>query len=81
MGGRTINPLQKEIVMLKLHIPDMTCGGCENKIRKVLAQVHGIDSLEIDRNTRLIQINGSAPEASIILTIQDAGFTVKPVTA
>lgn len=67
--------------MLKLHIPDMTCGGCESKVRKALALLQGIDSLEIDRKTKLIQVNGSAPEAGIIKVIEDVGFTVNRIAA
>ncbi|PJI41840.1 heavy-metal-associated domain-containing protein [Ferrovibrio sp.] len=67
--------------MLKLHIPNMTCGGCENKVRKALMPLQGIDSLEIDRNTKLIQVNGSAPEAGIIKAIENVGFTVNRIAA
>lgn len=46
--------------MLKLHIPDMTCGSC-------------------NRNIKLIQVNGSAPEAGNIRAIEDVGFTVNRI--
>lgn len=67
--------------MLELHIPNMTCSGCESKIRKALAPLQGIGSLEIDRNTKLIQVNGSAPEAGIIKAIEDIGFTANRIAA
>lgn len=62
--------------MLNLHIPDMTCGGCEGKLRSALAKLSGIESVEIDRDARLIQVNGSAPASGIIQAIEAAGFAV-----
>ena len=62
--------------MLRLQIPNMTCGGCEAKLRKALAPVKGIQDLEVDRRKKLIQIKGDMPEAGIIKAIEDAGFAV-----
>jgi copper chaperone CopZ len=67
--------------MLKLHIPDMSCGGCESKVRKALAPLSGIDSVEVDRGARLIQVNGSAPETGIIQAIEAVGFSVNRIAA
>jgi len=62
--------------MLKLQVPNMTCGGCESKLRKALASVKGIRDLQVDRGNKLIQVKGDMPESGIIKAIEDAGFAV-----
>jgi len=62
--------------MLRLQIPNMTCGGCETRLRKALASVKGIQDLEVDRRNKLIQIKADMPEAGIIKVVEDAGFAV-----
>ena len=67
--------------MFKLKVPDMTCGGCETKVRKALAPVGGIETLSIDRREKLVSVAGSASEGAVITAIENVGFTVEKVAA
>lgn len=67
--------------MLKLKISDMTCGGCENKVRKALAPIGGIETVSIDRGQKLVSVDGSASEGAVIQAIENVGFTVEKLAA
>lgn len=67
--------------MLKLRVTEMTCGGCENKVRQALAKVPGVEKLEIDRGQKLVGVSGSASPDAVIQAIEGAGFSAMKLAA
>lgn len=67
--------------MLKLKVSEMTCGGCENKVRKALSQVEGIEKVDIDRGQKLVSVVGAVLDSAVVQAIEGIGFTAEPLAA
>jgi copper chaperone CopZ len=67
--------------MLKLRVTEMTCGGCESKVRRALARVPGIEKLEIDRDQKLVGVSGPASPDVVIQALEGVGFTAEKLAA
>jgi copper chaperone len=61
--------------MIELKVEGMTCGHCEQAVRKALAAVPGVTTvLEVDRFARRAVVEGEAELAALIAAIKDEGF-------
>lgn len=60
--------------MLKLTIPNMTCGACEKRVRKALDKLGGVESVAIDLPSQTVEIAGSSQPAGVIDALRQAGY-------
>ena len=56
------------------NVEKMMCGGCEANVKKVLADVASIDSVEVDLEAKTVSIEGAIDTAEIAKIISDAGY-------
>jgi copper chaperone len=72
--------------MVHFNVPDMTCGGCAQRIRRAIAQAQmsaGVD-VEIDVAARQVRISGRAGDGTVELVrsaIERAGYKAGAVVA
>ena len=60
--------------MIKLSIPDMSCGHCAGVITKALKQLDQDAAVEFDMPQRTIQVRTSAPAEEVLTALSDAGY-------
>ena len=60
------------------NVEKMMCGGCEANVKKVLADVASVDSVEVDLDAKTVTIKGAIDSVEIAKVISDAGY---PATA
>jgi copper chaperone len=60
--------------MLKLSVPDMSCGGCKASVEKVLGPLAGPEGLTIDMTARQVAVPGSADADRMIAALARIGF-------
>ncbi len=62
--------------MIKLKVTGMTCGHCENAVRKALAAVPGVTGVgAVDRNRELAEVEGAAEVAALVAAVVEEGYT------
>ena len=72
--------------MVHFNVPDMTCGGCAERIRRAIAQAQLPDSVsvEIDVAARQVRIPGQAGDSAaerVRSAIERAGYKADAVVA
>jgi copper chaperone len=56
-------------------VPGMHCGHCESAVNSELQQVAGVESVEIDLETKLVTVRGSdLDDAALRAAIEEAGY-------
>lgn len=61
--------------MIVLKVEGMTCGHCEQAVRKALAAVPGVTQvLEVDRIKQSATLEGNPALADLIAAVKDEGF-------
>ncbi len=56
-------------------VPDMSCGHCKQAVTEELTQVEGVDSVDVDLETKLVVVHGeSLDDAALRTAIEDAGY-------
>ena len=56
-------------------VPGMHCGHCERAVSAELEQVAGVESVDVDLETKLVTVRGSNLEDSALrAAIEDAGY-------
>ena len=72
--------------MVHFNVPDMTCGGCAQRIRRAIAQAQlpaGVE-VEIDVATRQVRVPGQVEDDTVELVrsaIERAGYKADAVVA
>jgi len=56
------------------NVEKMMCGGCEANVKKALADVANIDSVEVDLDAKTVTVEGAIDSAEIAKIITDAGY-------
>jgi copper chaperone CopZ len=67
-----------------LKVEDMTCGGCAASIKRAVARVPGVNTVEADPSSKdvVVEVSGEVDRETIVAAINAAGYTeVKPVGA
>ena len=60
---------------LRFQVPGMTCGHCVNAVRTELTGVAGVDSVEVDLDSKQVVVHGSAVDLQAILAaVDEAGY-------
>jgi copper chaperone len=60
--------------MLKLSVPDMSCGGCKASVEKVLGPLAGPEGLTIDMTARQVAFHGPVDADRMIAALDRIGF-------
>ncbi len=66
---------------LVLHVRGMTCGGCENRVEKVLGRLDGVRSATADHragHVRVLVDPARTPVDAVVEAITTAGYDVVP---
>jgi copper chaperone len=56
-------------------VPGMSCGHCRTAITAEVTAVAGVDSVDVDLDTKLVRITGSnLDDTTLIAAIDEAGY-------
>lgn len=56
-------------------VPDMSCGHCKQAVTEELTQVEGVESVDVDLETKLVVVQGEGLEdAALRAAIEEAGY-------
>lgn len=56
-------------------VPGMSCGHCRAAITAEVTAVAGVDSVEVDLDTKLVRITGeNLDDAALLAAIDEAGY-------
>ena len=56
-------------------VPGMSCGHCRASITAEVSAVAGVDSVDVDLDTKLVRISGeSLDDAALVAAIDEAGY-------
>ncbi len=56
-------------------VPAMHCGHCKAAVTRELEGVDGVAAVDVDLETKLVQVHGSAVEpAAVVAAIDEAGY-------
>lgn len=63
-------------------VPGMHCGHCEAAVRRELEGVSGVDSVDVDLETKRVTVTGeSLDDAALVAAIDEAGYDSERVAA
>ena len=56
-------------------VPGMTCGHCRTAVSEEVSAVPGVESVEVDLETKLVTVRGDAlDDAALRAAIEEAGY-------
>jgi copper chaperone len=56
-------------------VPDMSCGHCKQAVSSELAEVAGVDDVDVDLETKVVTIRGhDLDDAALRAAIEEAGY-------
>ncbi|RUM95730.1 copper chaperone [Pseudaminobacter arsenicus] len=64
--------------MLKLNVPDMTCGHCAGTVTKAVQSVDSHASVTVDLPSKTVSIVTAVDPAKISKAVEAAGYANKP---
>lgn len=71
-GRRKIIKKRKQIKTVELKVR-MDCDGCERKVRKALASMSGVQSVEIDRKLQKVTVTGYVEANKVLKKVKESG--------
>lgn len=62
---------------LEYQVTGMTCGHCEMSVREEVAQVRGVQQIEVSATTGVLVVSGTGPidDAAVLAAVDEAGYT------
>lgn len=60
--------------MIKLNVPDMSCGHCVGSITKAIKELDGAAVLDFDLPARAVKVDTTAAADAVIATLAEAGY-------
>ena len=66
--------------MIKLSIPDMSCGHCEKAIREAVKELDEDARITVDLGSRTVDIETARPREDVSVAIARAGYPNSPLT-
>jgi copper chaperone CopZ len=62
---------------LSYSVPGVSCAHCQRAIEGEVLQVHGVESVEVDLDSKTVTVSGeSLNAAAIVAAIDEAGYEV-----
>ncbi|MCK5813673.1 MAG: heavy-metal-associated domain-containing protein [Cocleimonas sp.] len=55
-------------------VEKMMCGGCSANVEKVLADVAGVDSIDVNLEEKTVTIKGDIDTGVVAMVITEAGY-------
>jgi copper chaperone len=56
-------------------VPDMSCGHCKQAVSQELLAVDGVESVDVDLETKLVVVQGTGlDDAQLRAAIEEAGY-------
>ncbi len=56
-------------------VPDMSCGHCKRAVSSELSEVAGVDSVDVDLDTKLVTVRGhDLDDVALRTAIEEAGY-------
>lgn len=56
-------------------VPGMHCGNCERSVKQELAQVTGVETVEVDLESKLVRVRGDdLSDEALRAAIDEAGY-------
>lgn len=60
---------------MEITVDDMTCEGCEEIVEDAVADVHGVDDAEADRENDVVVVEGDAEPEDVVEAVDMAGYS------
>ena len=57
-------------------VAGMTCNGCVNKVTNAVVDVEGVEDVDVDVSTGLLDVIGTADDAAIRGAVAQAGYQI-----
>lgn len=64
--------------MIRLEVPDMTCGGCARRVANAVRSVDPAATVEADPPSRQVRVESSASPQALMAALRDAGYPATP---
>jgi copper chaperone CopZ len=62
-------------VTITYSVPGVSCGHCQTAITAEVTGVRGVDSVDVDLDTKLVRISGeNLDDAALVAAIDEAGY-------
>lgn len=61
-----------------LTVDEMSCGGCEDRLRDALTAVSGVTSVSVDHSTDSATVEGSSDLDTLVAAVADAEYDATP---
>lgn len=58
----------------RLHVPEMSCGGCVRRITKAVEQLDARATVEATLDTRHVRVSTEAPLPTLLSALEAAGY-------
>lgn len=65
--------------MLKMNVPDMTCGHCAGVVTKAVQSVDAAARIDIDLKSKTVSVETSADAAKVAEALDAAGYPAQAV--
>lgn len=60
--------------MLRLRVPNMTCGGCARSVTRAVQRVDANARVDIDVPAREVRVQTTADEQVLLKALEEAGY-------
>jgi copper chaperone CopZ len=57
-------------------VPGVSCGHCSAAITAQLAEVEGVEGIEVDLEAKTVTVSGAVSREVVVAAIDDAGYDV-----
>ena len=72
---RQSEDIKTEPTPLALAVEGMSCGHCKVAITGEVSRVHGVESVEVDLDAKLVHVFGTdVDDAAVVSAIDEAGY-------
>jgi copper chaperone CopZ len=58
-------------------VPGMSCGHCSAAISAELAEVSGVEGVDVDLEAKTVTVRGTAGREAVVAAIDEAGYDVE----
>jgi copper chaperone len=71
---------EKDMSDMTYRVPGMSCGHCKQAVSEELLRVEGVESVEVDLETKLVVVRGTGfDDAQLRAAIEEAGYAAAAV--